>query len=202
MDGLNGLDVAILAIVVLCAFGGLTRGALRMATSILSLVLGIYAASIYYGRAAALAHKYLSTSPTWSTVIGYAAVFLVVFLAIGYAGATVARLAQAIHLSWIDRLAGGILGAAVGALLAGFVVIGMTAVLAPNPPLLRDSRLAPQVLSYNQVLMAYVPPEVKQSYEQKRAELYRQWALKAEAAATAPGSTNTEGPEPSPSPAK
>jgi membrane protein required for colicin V production len=193
---MNGLDIAILAIVGIGAFGGLTRGALRMATSVLSLVLGIYAASLYYGRAAAVAQKYLSTSPTVSALIGYVAVFAIVFFAIEYAGATVVRLAQIIHLSWIDRLAGGLLGASIGALIAGFVVLGLTAVLPPNPALVRNSRLAPQVLGYSQVLIAYVPPEVKKTFEQKRAELYRQWVLKAEAIG------KDEGPETSPSPAK
>jgi len=193
---MNGLDYAILALVGVGAFSGLTRGALRMATSILSLVLGIYAASVYYGRGAALAHKYLATSPTISALIGYAAVFAIVFVAIEYAGATVIRLAQIIHLNWIDRLAGGVLGASIGAIIAGFVVLGLTAVLPPNPALLCDSRLAPKALGYNQVLMAYVPPQVKNSYEEKRAELYRQWVLKAQA------SDKAEGPEPSPSPAK
>ncbi len=193
---MNGLDYAILALVGLGAFSGLTRGALRMATSILSLVLGIYAASVYYGRAAAIGHRYLSTSPAVSALIGYAAVFLIVFVAIEYAGATVVRLAQIIHLSWIDRLAGAVLGASIGAIIAGFVVLGMTAVLPPNPALLHDSRLAPQVLSYSQVLMAYVPPQVKNSFEEKRAELYRQWVLKAA------GPEKVEGPEASPSPAK
>jgi len=190
---MNGLDIAIIAIVGIGAFGGLTRGALRMATSVLSLVLGIYAASVYYGRAAAIAHKYLSTSPTMSALIGYVAVFAIVFFAIEYAGATVVRLAQIIHLSWIDRLAGGLLGAAIGALIAGFVMLGLTALLPPNPSLLRNSRLAPQVLGYNQVLMAYVPPQVKKAYEDKRSELYRQWILKAESL------QKSEGPEPSPS---
>lgn len=193
---MNGLDIAIIAIVGIGAFGGLTRGALRMATSVLSLVLGIYAASVYYGRAAAIAHKYLSTSPTMSALIGYVAVFAIVFFAIEYAGATVVRLAQIIHLSWIDRLAGGLLGAAIGALIAGFVVLGLTALLPPNPSLLRNSRLAPQVLGYNQVLMAYVPPQVKKAYEEKRSELYRQWILKAESL------QKSEGPEPSPSSVK
>jgi membrane protein required for colicin V production len=188
--GMNGLDYAILALVGMGALSGLTRGALRMATSILSLVLGIYAASVYYERAAAFAHQHLSTSPTASALIGYGAVFVIVFVAVEYAGATVIRLAQIIHLNLIDRLAGAALGASIGALIAGFVVLGLTAVLPPNPALLRNSRLAPRVLGYNQFLMAYVPPEVKKSYEEKRAELYRQWVIKA------------EGPEPSPSPAK
>ena len=199
---MNGLDYAILALVGVGAFSGLTRGALRMATSILSLVLGIYAASVYYGRAAAIAHKYLATSPTVSALIGYVAVFAIVFIAVEYAGATVVRLAQIIHLSWIDRLAGAVLGASIGAIIAGFVVLGMTAVLPPNPALLRDSRLAPQVLGYNQVLMAYVPLQVKKSFEKKRAELYRQWVLKAEGLEKNAGPERVEGPEALPSPAK
>lgn len=200
--GMNGLDIAILAIVGIGAFGGLTRGMLRMATSVLSLVIGIYAASVYYGRAATIAHKYLSTSSTVSALIGYVAVFAVAFFAIEYAGTTVVRLAQVIHLSWIDRLAGGVLGVSIGALIAGFVVLGLTAVLPPNPALLRDSRLAPQVLGYNQVLMAYVPPQVKKAYEEKRSELYRQWVLKAEALEKNADHGKVEGPETSPSPAK
>jgi uncharacterized membrane protein required for colicin V production len=173
-----------------------------MATSILSLVVGIYAASVYYGRASALAHNYLATNPTVSALIGYAAVFLIVFVAIEYAGATVVRLAQIIHLSWIDRLAGAVLGASIGAIIAGFVVLGMTAVLPPNPALLRDSRLAPQVLGYSQVLMAYVPPQVKKSFEEKRAELYRQWVLKAEGSEKNAGPQKVGGPDASPTAAK
>ena len=113
---MNGLDYAILAIIGLGALSGLTRGALRMATSILALVFGIYAASVYYQRAAALAQRYLATNPTMSDVIGYAAIFLIVYIAIEYAGGRIIRLVQMIHLSWIDRLAGAILGASIGAI--------------------------------------------------------------------------------------
>ena len=199
---MNGLDFAVLALVGFGALGGLTRGALRMATSILSLVLGVYAASIYYGRAAMLAQKYLSTSPAVSALIGYAAVFLIVFLAIEYAGSTVARLTQIIHLSWIDRLAGAVLGASIGAIIAGFVVLVMTAVLPPKPVLLRDSRLAPKVLSYSQVLMAYVPPQVKRTFEEKRAELYHEWILKAQGPDHNGRPEKIEGPETLPSTVK
>jgi uncharacterized membrane protein required for colicin V production len=188
--GLNGLDYAILAIVGFGALSGLSRGALRMATSILALVLGLYAASVYYLRAAALAHKYVATNPTTSSVIGWVAVFLVVYIAIEYVGGRIIRLAQIIHLNWIDRLVGGVLGASIGAILAGLVVVALTAVSPPNPALLRESKLAPRVLGYNQVLMAYVPPQMKVTYEQKRAELYRAWVLR------------DEGPNSSPSPAK
>jgi membrane protein required for colicin V production len=175
---MNGLDYVILAIIALAALSGLSRGALRMATSILALALGIYAASVYYAKAAALAYQYLKTNLAVSDVIGYVAIFLIVYIAIEYAG------------NWIDRLAGALLGASIGAILAGLIVVAMTAALPPNPPLLQNSKLAPRVLRYNEALMGYVPEQVKTTYEEKREELYRQWEVK------------DEGPDPAPSPAK
>src|SRR5437870_910668 len=97
--GLNGLDYAIVGLVGFGALYGLTRGALRMATSILSLALGIYTASVWYVRAGAIAQAHFGTSPAVSDVIGYAGVLLVAFVAIEYAGGRVIQLAHIIHLN-------------------------------------------------------------------------------------------------------
>jgi membrane protein required for colicin V production len=187
---MNGLDYVILAIIGLSALSGLSRGALRMATSILALVFGIYAASVYYARAAALADQYLKANPMVSDVIGYVAIFLIVYIAIEYAGSRIIRLTQIIHLNWIDRLAGALLGASIGGILAGLIVAAMAAAMPPDSPLLQNSKLAPHVRGYNEALLAYVPEQVKTTYDEKREELYRQWGAK------------DEGPDPSPSPVK
>ena len=192
--GMNGLDYAIIAIVALGALHGLTRGALRMATSILSLVLGIFAASLYYGRAAALAESYLKTSPTMSAVIGYVAVFAIVFIAIEFMGGRVINLVRMIHLTAADRLAGAAFGAVIGLILAGLMVVAITAVMPATPPLLRDSKLAPRVLQYNQALLAYVPPQVKISYEEKRTEMVQFWQAKSESPDATPSPAKVSGP--------
>lgn len=195
LAGMNGLDYGIIAVIAVSALHGLTRGVIRMATSIVSLGAGIYAASAYYGQAGRVAAIYLKTGPALSAVIGYAAVFAIVFIAIAYVGARATRLAYTIHLNWADRLAGAAFGAALGAIIAGLAIVGLTTALPDNAPLLANSRLAPRVLRYNQMLLAYVPPQVKDEYERKRQELYREWALKIEdpgappAAAATPGSS-------------
>ncbi|HEX4210294.1 MAG TPA: CvpA family protein [Candidatus Binataceae bacterium] len=191
LAGLNGLDYAILAIVVVSALHGLTRGALRMLTSILSLVLGIYTASIYYGQAATLARRYLATSPTASAIVGYAVIFIAVFLLIEMAGNRIIQLIRIVHLSWLDRLGGAIVGTLIGVVLAGLIVVAMTAALPAESPVLVKSELAPQVASYNHELLGFVPAQVEHMYQQKRAELFRDWAA-----------AETESPAPSPSPAK
>jgi membrane protein required for colicin V production len=191
LSGLDGLDYAILAIVALVALHGLTRGALRMATSILSLVLGVYTASTYYGQAAALARRYLTTSPMVSAIIGYALVFLAAFLLVEMAGSRIIQLIRAIRLNWLDRLCGAVAGAIIGAALAGLMVVAMTAALPMKSPILTYSKLAPQVLGYDKQLLDFVPLQLQRIYDEKRAELFRDWAGAA-----------TKDPASSPSPAK
>jgi membrane protein required for colicin V production len=157
----------------------------------LSLVLGIYVASIYYGQAATLAQRYLATSSTVSAIIGYAAIFIVVFLLIEMAGNRLIQLVRVVNLSWLDRLGGAIVGALIGVVLAGLVVVALTAALPAESPILVNSQLAPQVAGYNRELLGFIPAQVEKMFEEKRAELIRDWAA-----------AETESPAPSPSPAK
>jgi membrane protein required for colicin V production len=183
---LNGLDYAIIAIVGFGALYGLGRGALRMATSILSLALGLYAASMWYQRVGAYLETLFKTSPTLSQVIGYAIVFLLVFVAIEFAGRRVIMLVNLVNLGCIDRLAGGVFGAVLGVVLAGLTIVAITAFSAPNPPMITDSQFAPTVLAYNEALLAYVPAEVKKEYETKREQVYRYWVDRKKAPAHSP----------------
>jgi membrane protein required for colicin V production len=183
---LNGLDYAIIAIVGFGALYGLGRGALRMATSILSLALGLYAASTWYLRVGAYVEKLFKTSPTVSGAIGYALVFILVFVAIEFAGRRVIMLVNLVNLGCIDRLAGGVFGAVLGVVLAGLTIVAITAFSAPNPPMITNSQFAPTVLAYNEALLAYVPPEVKKEYETKREQVYRYWVDRKKAPAHSP----------------
>ncbi len=65
--------------------------------------------------------------------------------------------------------------AAIG---AGLVVTLMAVVLPSDAQILRDSRLAPRLLLYNQELVRFIPDDVKQAYETKRAEIIRGWIEK------------------------
>lgn len=185
---MNGLDYAILALIGFGAIHGLARGALRMATSILSTVIGLYAAFQWYERAGAFVQSHFGVSAAMSPLIGYVAVFAIAFVAIEYVGGRLAALVNLVNLSWIDRLFGGAFGAALAAIVSGLTILVLTAILPINPPMLRDSQLAPRVLAYNQTLLSYIPPQVKDLYENKREELYRYWSGKDQDPAAAPAS--------------
>jgi membrane protein required for colicin V production len=172
---MNALDVAIVVVGGFGVLSGLGRGVLRMATSIVALVVGIYFASLYYPAARQLTLRYIPVTPTLAAVIGYAIVFLLVVTIVQMAGGVLMRLVRTVNLGWVDRLAGGVVGGAIALALTGLALMLLTAALPSSNTVLRHSQLAPPVLRYTDALIAFIPPEVKVVYESKRAQLMRYW---------------------------
>jgi uncharacterized membrane protein required for colicin V production len=186
---MNGLDYLAVALFAIGAIYGLQRGALRMITSVVSLAAAIYFASLYYARAGAFAESQLGTSHIVGAVIGYVAVFALIFTAVEMIGSSAIRLLQIAHLSTLDRLAGGLLGAAVAAVFAGLGVMLLAAVMPADSPLLRNSQLVPMLLAYNEMLVGYIPGDAKIAYERNRDDLMKYWdqnATKGVGAAPSP----------------
>lgn len=172
---MNGLDYAIIVVVSIGALWGLSQGALRMITSVVSLIGGLYFASLYYHSAGAIAEKQLGTDPILGAVVGYVVLFALVFVAIELAGTMVMKLLHVVHLGGADRLAGGALGGAIAGVVMGLLVMMMAAVLPADAEILRQSQLAPRLLVYNQALVHYIPEQIKIAYLEKRALLVRYW---------------------------
>ena len=179
MNGLNGLDYAAIALFVIGAIYGLQRGALRMVTSVVALAAAIYCASFYYNRAGAFAETQLGSSHTVGAVIGFVAVFALIFGAVEIIGSFAIRLTQVVHMSPLDRLAGGLLGAAVAGVFAGLAVMLMAAIMPPDAALLHDSKLVPMLLAYNEMLVGYIPGDTKIAYERNRDDLMKYWVQNA-----------------------
>jgi len=94
-------------------------------------------------------------------------------------GSAAIRLLQIAHMSTLDRLAGGLLGAAIAAVFAGLAVMLMAAVMPPDAPLLRNSQLVPMLLAYNEMLVGYIPGDTRLAYERNRDDLMKYWVQNA-----------------------
>ena len=175
---MNGLDFAIVIALSVGAIYGLSRGAIRMLTSVVALFGGTYFASIYYPGAGRFIEQQFGVAPTEASLIGYVVLFAALFFVIEIVGAMLMRMLHVVHLSWADRLMGAALGATVTAIGAGFIVTLMAVVLPSDAQILRDSRLAPRLLLYNQELVRFIHDEVKEDYETKRTEIIRSWIEK------------------------
>jgi len=195
MNELNGLDYAAIALFAVGAIYGLQRGALRMVTSVVSLAAAVYFASLYYSKAGAFAQTQLGCSPTLGAVIGYVAVFALIFTAVEIIGSSAIRLMQIVHLSPLDRLAGGLLGAGIAAVFGGLAVMLMAAILPPDAAILRNSQLVPMLLAYNEMLVGYIPADARLAYERNRDALMKYWVQNA-----LKGANSSPSPAASPSP--
>ena len=193
---MNGLDYAAVALFAIGAIYGLQRGALRMVTSVVSLGAAVYFASLYYAKAGAFAETQFGSSHTVGAVVGYVAVFALIFTAVEMIGSSAIRLLQIAHMSALDRLAGGLLGSAIAAVFAGLAVMLLAAVMPPDASLLRKSQLVPMLLAYNEMLVGYFPGDARLAYERNRDDLMKYWVQNATKGA---GSVPSSAAMPSPS---
>ncbi len=181
---MNGFDFLVIGVTAAGAIYGLRQGLLRMVTSAVALLTAIYVASVYYSRAGEIAQHQFGAGATAASVIGYLVVFIVIFSAIEVIGTTAIRLTQIVHLSWADRLAGSMLGAALIGVVMGIAVMLLAAVMPPDAAILRNSRLAPMLIEYNETLVRYIPEQAKEAYESNRQILMRYWIAEAEKTVT------------------
>src|SRR5258708_29210218 len=142
---MNGLDYVAVELFAIGAIYGLQRGALRMVTSVVSLAAAVYFASLYYSKAGAFAETQMGSSHTVGSVIGYVAMFALIFTVVEMIGSAAIRLLQIAHMSMLDRLAGGLLGSAIAGVFAGLPVMLMAAGMPPDATLLRHSPMGPML---------------------------------------------------------
>jgi len=191
---MNAFDFVVLAVVAFGAIHGLRNGLLTMVTSFVALIAALYLASLHYSEAAAIIARQFGTTPTLATVLGYVAVFLGVFVVVQFVGSMIVGVLTMASLGWIDRLAGGFLGGAIAAAVAGLAVMLLTTVLPANAALLRNSEAAPMLLAYDAMLVRYIPQEAKEAYQRNRDILIRAWI--AEASKRAPDNAPTDSSSP------
>jgi membrane protein required for colicin V production len=191
---MNAFDFVVLAAVAFGALHGLRNGLLTMVTSFVALIAALYLASVHYVETAAIVAHQFGTNPTLATVLGYVAVFLVVFIAVQFVGGMIVGVLKMASLGWIDRLAGGFLGGAIAAAVAGLAVMLLTTVLPANAALLRNSEAAPMLLAYDAMLVRYIPEEAKEAYQRNRDILVRAWIAEASKRSSGSAPADTSSP--------
>lgn len=115
------LDVAILAVVVLAAALGATKGIIRGLFSLLSIPAALAVASRGYRPLAERVRTFVGDD-TVSLVLAFFALMIAIVIAIILAGLSVRALALRLKLGWVDGALGTVLGAAKGVLVSGLVV--------------------------------------------------------------------------------
>lgn len=165
---MSGLDLAIMAIVLVGLWRGFVAGATRTAMSLVSWLLALFVAT-------KLAHQFspmfvgVVETPILQTALAFLAIFLGVIAVLQLVVYLITKALSAVKLSWLDKLAGGVLGAGVG-LLKVLVVLSFTAPLLANFDVWHRSALTQAIVPYAPLaksLLSEMASEVYNEFEQE-----------------------------------
>ena len=134
------IDVVALGVLGLAVLRGLWIGMVREAFSLAALATAIFAFRALRGPVA----EEIAMRTHWDPLIASAAAGGVVVIAalvfVTLIGAIARRLVSSAGLSFFDRIAGAVVGAAEATLLVGLALFGATELLGAKDPLLAGSR--------------------------------------------------------------
>lgn len=117
---MKGLDIVVIIFVGLATVRGLFRGAIRELFSFGGIIFGIILGGKYYTGVEQIFS--FVRSPVLRSVLAFAIIFLVVYLLFTLFGIILKRLFKLLFLSFLDHLAGAVLGFFEGALFIGLVL--------------------------------------------------------------------------------
>lgn len=164
---MNALDYAWLAVLGLSLLLGLWRGVIRETFSLAGWIAAIVAAMTFTGDAAAAMPSAVG-SPVLRTVLAFAAIFVVVLLALSVAGLLLSRAFRAAGLALADRVLGAVFGLARGALIL-MLAVGVAAMTPlPAEPLWRESSLTPAIESAVLAAKPWLPTALAERVHYKR----------------------------------
>jgi len=142
---MNGIDIAILVILLGFLLKGLLRGLFKEICSLAGLFVGAFLAFRFHGPLADALLERADIPAQIAVAISFTALFLatmVVFMVLGF---LLSQFVKLLFLGGFNRLIGGVFGLSQGVLLLSVVLFGLS--LRPLPwgmdLLMKDAYLAP-----------------------------------------------------------
>jgi membrane protein required for colicin V production len=141
MSDLTALDSVALGIFAIAVVRGVFIGLIREGFSIAALGGGLVSMRYAIEPVASVIRQVAGgVGETASHWIAGAAIGIAVVAVIGVVGKKLRRGAQAVGLGWADRIAGGVIGAVEGTLVAAVIVVAVTWVAGADSPIITESR--------------------------------------------------------------
>jgi len=122
---MNAVDIVLVVVFALFAIRGYWRGFLRELFGLLGLAIGGVAAVRLTPQGVEYLGQYLALPAPILTGLAFVGIFVIVHTAVNIVGLLFDRLAKAIFLSGINRLAGALFAAGKGAVVMALVLFGL-----------------------------------------------------------------------------
>jgi membrane protein required for colicin V production len=163
---MNGLDWFLIAIGFFCLIRGIFRGAISQIFGVAGVIGGFLLAAHSYESVAKQLSAFFPGLPG-TAGISFFVIFLLTWFCIGVTGYWIGKLLRRTGLGFLDRLFGGVVGAAKALILAMMVIALLTLLLSPKSSFLTNSYLTPYVHQVTQIMLKATPKNLQQLFEEK-----------------------------------
>ena len=109
---MNYIDIIILTVLLAGSVVGASKGIFRQLGSLGGFLIGIIGARLFAAEFSLWLRSVVDLSATTAEIASYVLVFLIVYLSVFALARLLQRITQGVALGWIDRLIGGVFGAA------------------------------------------------------------------------------------------
>jgi len=166
---MNWLDIAILITLSVFTVFGFMRGFIKEVFSLAAIFGGIIGGAMFYSLAGDLFIKYkLVSNSSIASVGGFIVITFGIYVIIQIIGWVLAKIVGTLHLSWIDRMAGGVLGAVKGVVIAFLLISAIGFFFSEKEPPFKGSILVPHVTRTFSVLKDTVPKDFREKLQRAR----------------------------------
>lgn len=176
---MNWLDITIAAIIALFTLAGFARGLVSQIFSIAALLGGLVIGFIFYDVLGdVFIRERLVENESVANVGGFIVLAFAAYVIIQTAGWITTRLIGTLHLSWLNRICGGAVGAVMGAVTAFLLSSCLSLFYPQNDPIFKRSALLPYLNEASLLAKDALPEDFEKSFNGAR-ELVREEGLKA-----------------------
>jgi membrane protein required for colicin V production len=123
---MNVLDIILLILIIAAAISGFSKGFFVELASVLSIILGVWAAIAFSGIVQRWLSKMVDWSPTSIKLVAFIIIFIMVVIVVHLIANLFEKGIRAIALGIFSRLAGAVLGAIKGAFILSILILLIT----------------------------------------------------------------------------
>ena len=153
---MNWLDIVIIVVMVLSAFGGLKNGLIRAVLSLAGLIVGVVLAGRYY----MLLSEQLAFIPqdNIARIVAFAIILIGMMIIAGLLASLLTWTVSAVMLGWVNRIGGAIFGLVLGGIFCGAILAIWVKFLGVQSIII-ESAMANMLLDFFPVVLALLPEE-------------------------------------------
>ena len=176
---MNWLDITIAAIIALFTLVGFSRGLVSQLFSIAALLGGLAIGFIFYDVLGdVFIRERLVENKSIANVGAFIVLAFAAYVIIQTAGWITSRLIGTLHLSWLNRICGGVVGAVMGAVAAFLLSSCLSLFYTQQDPVFKRSALLPYLNEAALLAKDALPEDFEKSFNGAR-ELVREEGLDA-----------------------